>query len=148
MDNESRKALFVALKEAGLKMDNQFNLYAKSVGLSFPAILILQLLHDSTEVYTQRDICERLGLPKQFVYSIIKPFWAQGFVELKEAKDRRTKEIILTTKGKEYALSILQPMEDAESALLESFSDDELITLVRTMEKYVKSFDSLLKKII
>jgi DNA-binding MarR family transcriptional regulator len=141
MDINSKKALFSALKEAWHKMDCLFNSYAKSKGLNFPTVLVLQLLHDSTEVYTQKDICEKLGLPKQLVFSIIKPFWEQGYVELREAKDRRNKEVIITEKGMEYAVSILQPLEEAEANAWANFSDEELIKFVKTMSEYVDAFE-------
>jgi DNA-binding MarR family transcriptional regulator len=146
MDNDSKKALFATLKEVWHKMDSNFDYYAKSMGINFPAVLILQLLLDATEAYTQKDICEKLGLPKQLVFSIIKPFWEQGYVELKEAKDRRNKDVFLTDTGKEYALSILQPLEDAEAAAWANFSDEDFITFVRIMEKYAEAFGSALKK--
>ena len=140
MDTNSKKALFTTLKETWHKMDCQFNSYAKSRGLNFPTVLILQLLHDSTEVYTQKDICEKLGLPKQLVFSIIKPFWEQGYVELREAKDRRNKDVIITEKGMAYAVSVLKPLEDAEESAWANFSDDEVVTFVRTMGEYVEAF--------
>ena len=143
-----RKALFVTLKEQGYKLDFLYNLYAKSVDLNFTSILVLQLLHDATEVYTQKDICEKLGLPKHLVNVIIKSFWEQGFVKLKEAKDRRNKEIIVTSKGKKYAISVLKPLEDIEFSVWDSLSDEELTTFVRAMERYVESFESVLNEIV
>jgi DNA-binding MarR family transcriptional regulator len=98
-------------------------------------------------VYTQKDICEKLGLPKQLVFSIIKPFWEQGYVELREAKDRRNKEVIITEKGMEYAVSILQPLEDAEANAWANFSDEELIKFVGTMSAYITAFEKNLRNL-
>ena len=70
MDNDSQK-LISALKEMWYKMDCLYDLYAKSAGLNLSTIFVLQILRDSAETYTQKDICEKLGLPKQFVNSII-----------------------------------------------------------------------------
>ena len=147
MDGDSKKALFSTLKEIWHRMDSQFELYAKSVGLNFTTVITLQFLYEATEVYTQKDICEKLGLPKQLVNSIIKSFWEQGFVKLKEAKDRRNKDIIVTDKGKEYAISVLKPLEDAEATAWENFTDEELTTFVRIMERYVVSFERELKEL-
>jgi len=142
---DSKKALLATLNEKLFKVDCLLDTYAKSVGLTYSAILILWFLQSSTEVYTQKDICERLGLPKQLVYSVIKPFWEQGFVELREAKDRRNKNVIMTNKGKEYALSVLKPLEDAEITAWSKFSDDEFIAFVKTMQEYVDAFGEVLK---
>ena len=141
MDGDSKRALYASLKEAWHKLDSQYELYAKSVGLSFTTVLVMQILHDSKEMYTQKDFCEKLGLPKQLINSIITSFWQQGLVQLKEAKDRRNKYIIVTDKGKDYFKSVLNPLEEAESAAWEDFSDEELISFIKTLEKYVVSFE-------
>jgi DNA-binding MarR family transcriptional regulator len=146
MDADSKRALFATLKEAWHKMDSNFDYYSKSMGVNFPTVLILQLLIDSTEAYTQKEICEKLGLPKQLVFSIIKPFWEQGYVELKEAKDRRNKDVFITEKGREYALSVIKPLEEAEAVAWANFSDEDFITFVRIMDKYVEAFGDALEK--
>lgn len=146
MDKNFKKPYPSLLRETLYNIDRLFTLYAKSVGLNFITMLILQLLYDSQDVYTQKAVCEKLALPKQLVNSVIKSFWEQNFVELKEAKDRRNKDIILTSKGKEYARSVLKPLEDAESAAWESFSKEELTAFTETMEKYAKAFEIALGK--
>ena len=145
MDGDSKKALHASLKEAWHKLDSQYEFYAKSAGLNFTTVLVLQILHDSKELYTQKDLCEKLGLPKQLVNSIITSFWQQGFVQLKEAKDRRNKNIIVTGKGKDYFASVLDPLEEAESAAWEDFSDEEMTSFIKTLEKYVASLERVLK---
>ena len=144
MDSDFQKSVS-ALKEIWYKVDSLYDYYAKSVGLNFTTILVLQLLRNSSRSYTQKEICEKLGLPKQFVNSIVKTFWEQGYVELKEAKDRRNKEIIVTDVGKEYAAGILNPLEDAETMVWNSFSAEEVKALAATMGKYVKAFENVLK---
>ena len=144
MDDDSKKALFATLKEIWHKMDVQYELYAKSVGLNFTAILVIQLLHDSTEAYTQKELCEKLILPKQLIHSIIKSFWEQGFVKLQETENRRIKSIIVTDEGRGYFSSVLKPLEDAESSAWESFPDEEFAAFVKTMERYAISFENAL----
>jgi DNA-binding MarR family transcriptional regulator len=134
------------LKEAWYKIDGLYDLYAKSKGLNFASILILQLLYEADQVYTQKDICEKLNLPKQFVNSIIKSFWEQGFVELIEATDRRNKEINLTVFGSEYAFSVLKPLEDVENLVWDSFSPEEIALLTPLLDRYIEFFEVALKK--
>ena len=122
-----------------------YSLYAKSVGLNYTTILVLQILFDSTDIYTQKEICEMLGLPKQYVNAIIKSFWEQGFVKLKETKDRRIKEIITTNKGIEYARVILKPLANAETAALYGFSHREIENQAIFTAKYVDSLETALK---
>jgi len=145
MNNDFQKVTPATLKEIWHKMDSLYVFYAKSVGLNFTTILVLQLLYDSADVYTQKEVCEKLSLPKQLVNSIIKSFWEQGYVELKEAKDRRNKKIIVTGKGMEYAAKVLKPLKDAESIIWDSLSAEELNTLAKIMEKQLKAYEGALK---
>jgi len=132
------------MKELWHKMDNVYDLYAKTAGTNFTTLLILQML-DLPEVYTQKRVCEELGLPKQLVNSIIKALWLQKFVELKEATDRRNKDIIVTTAGKEYIRKILDPLEAAELKAWEDFSAEEIAAYANATEKYTKSLEVALK---
>ncbi|MCL2052733.1 MAG: MarR family winged helix-turn-helix transcriptional regulator [Lachnospiraceae bacterium] len=147
MDNDTKKTFFFALKEIWHMMNSQFYFYAKEVGVKFTTVIVLQFLYEATEVYTQKDLCEKLGLPKQLVNAIIKSFWEQDFVILKETKDRRSKNIIVTDKGKEYALSVLKPLNDAEAFAWESFTDEELTAFVQTLEKYAASFEAAFERV-
>jgi len=141
----NEKNALSSLKETWHKIDNLYDLYAKSVGLNFASILILQLLHDSAKTYTQKDLCEKLGLPKQIVNSIMRSFWERGYVELKEAKDRRNKDIILTDAGVQYAVAVLQPLENAETTAWDSFSAEDVSYLAATMGKFVRAFKGALE---
>ena len=126
------------------RVDCLFNLYAKKKGLNFTSLMILEFIYDAhiaQEIYTQKDICENLALPKQLVNSAVTSFWEQGYVELKEAKDRRNKNIFLTEKGKEYTTGIVSSLDALESKTWESFEDEEIIAFVNSMEKYEKAFE-------
>ena len=142
---DSRKNTLSNLKKTWHKIDGLYDFYAKSVGLNFASIIILQLLSDSGETYTQKDLGEKLGLPKQFVNSVITSFWERGFVELMQARDRRNKEIIITDDGREYAAKILKPLEEAERAAWGCFSDEELAQLVDTLNRYTNAFNEAMK---
>jgi len=146
MDNDSQNSKS-NLKGIWHKMDGLYDLYAKAVGLNFTTVMVLQHLYDSKKTLTQKELCEALGLPKQLVNSIIKSFWEQGFVILKEAKDRRNKDIIVTDNGKEYALKILKPLEDAECAVWDNFTDGEILTLSQGLKKYATIFEDILKNL-
>jgi len=115
------------------------------MGVNFVTILALQLLYESARLYTQKEVCEKLGLPKQFINSVVKSLWEQGYVQLKEARDRRNKKIILTDAGKDYAVLVLKPLDDAETAAWEGFSDEDLVTFTGTMERYTKALGEALR---
>ena len=146
MDNYSKRVIS-ELKETWHKMDGIYGRYAKSLDLNYTSILVFQLLRDFKQTYTQKDVCERLELPKQLVNSIIKSLWEQGYVKLKEAEDRRNKNIIITDRGKEYLLSVLKPLEDAEVSAWENIDADEILIIAKTTEKYALALESILENL-
>ncbi|MCL2573563.1 MAG: MarR family winged helix-turn-helix transcriptional regulator [Defluviitaleaceae bacterium] len=145
MSNESKK-MITTLKETWHKMDSLYDAYAKASGLNFTGLIVYELLYYSDEIHTQKGICEQLSLPKQLVNSIIKSLWEQEHVKLVEAKDRRNKEIIVTSQGRKYISSILEPLEDAEMAAWEGFADDEIANYANIMTKYVSALEDILGK--
>ena len=132
-------------KQVWYRIDNLISQYAKSVGISLTTLFVLELLAEDEELYTQKAICEKLMLPKQLVNTIIRAFWEQGYVELKEAKDRRNKEIFLTPKGREYADSILIPFHTADERAWDTFTDAELATFAAALEKYEQAMEKSLR---
>jgi len=132
------------LKETWHKINVLFELYAKSLDISFVSILVLWVLRNPDVVYTQKDICTKLGLPKQLVNAIIKSFWTSGYVELKEAKDRRNKEIIVTEKGHNFTEKVLKPLESAEVCVWDTLSPQETALLASALGKYVNALEDAL----
>ena len=121
------------------KINNLYNFYAKTIGINLAAILLLEILSNADVPYSQKELCEQLGQPKQLINSIIKSFWEQGYVELKEAQDRRFKKVVLTDEGRRYAVSVIKPLQEAERAAWGCFSVEEIVDFSTTMGKYEKS---------
>jgi len=132
-------------KQVWYRLDNVFSQYAKNAGVSLTTILVLDMLVDEKELYTQKEICEKLMLPKQLVNLTIKTFWEQGYVELKEAKDRRNKKIHLTESGKVYAESVLMPFQAADEHAWSTFTENELAAFTAALEKYEKAMEESLQ---
>lgn len=135
----------IRFRRAWHKVDDLFNAYTKSFGLSADALLILELLSESGESYTQKDLCDKLSLPKQLVNSIITSFWEREFVELKEAADRRSKKIILTDRGKIYADEAQKYIEYADSKAWEGFTDFQIAAFTAAMEKYEENLRNAIR---
>jgi len=133
-------------KQVWYRIDNLINQYAKNAGENITTILVLDMLADEKELYTQKEICEKLMLPKQLVNLTIKTFWEQGYVELKEAKDRRNKKIHLTESGKVYAESVLMPFQAADEHAWSTFTDVELAAFTAALEKYERAMEENLMK--
>ena len=69
----------------------------------------------------------------------------EGIRAVKRSQRPKEQNIIVTDKAKDYFASVLNPLEEAESAAWEDFSDEELISFIKTLEKYVASFEKVLK---
>ena len=133
-------------KQVWYRLDNLIGQYAKNVGINITTLFVLELLAEENSQYTQKTLCEKLMLPKQLVNAVIKAFWEQDYVELKEAKDRRHKIIRLTDSGKTYAQAILTPFHDADERAWGTFTDEELVAITSALEKYEKAMEAGLLK--
>lgn len=88
--------------------------YAKSKGMTYMSMCILEAICTTPDNCTQKCICEETHYPKQSVNLIVKSFWQAGYITLEEMPaDRRNKRIILTEKGQDYAArTVPPPVED------------------------------------
>jgi DNA-binding MarR family transcriptional regulator len=93
--------------------------FAKSVGLSYSSLYVLDVLHSSTAGCTQKAIAEVTFLPKQTVNAIVKGFLGDGTIEIAGTDgDRRLKPIRLTEAGRSRADAIARRMRAAECRAL------------------------------
>lgn len=122
------------------KMDRAYERYAKSCGITYSSLALLQLIWER-QPCTQKDICEITMLPKQTVNTVVMSFYKQGLLELLEQpEDRRHKSIILSEKGKEVTAQILPKIKDAETASMEQFTEEEQNTFFRLLERFSATF--------
>ncbi|MCL2216397.1 MAG: MarR family winged helix-turn-helix transcriptional regulator [Defluviitaleaceae bacterium] len=138
--NELRKNAVIKFREIFRRVDVQYSLFAKAMGVNFTAICILECLSESDVLITQKELSEKLVIPKQMVNTVIKSLWEQGFVELKETTDRRSKLVILTDTGKEYSAKTIKHLQNVDYTAWGCFTDEEIKTLIGLIEKYEGSF--------
>lgn len=122
-----------------------YDSYARSVGISYTTLFVLNLI-SQYEVCTQKVICERSMLPKQTVNNVIKKLSEQGYLELEEIPDNsKSKRILFTEKGKEYAEPMIQHIYNAENTAMEQLSDSQQDELLYIMELYDHAFRKAMK---
>ncbi len=115
--------------------------YAKANGLSYMSFTVLGIIYQNTDSCTQKLICEESLYTKQSVNTIVKSFWEQGFVELKEEKsDRRNKRIILTKEGQRYADELIGRYLAVEEKAMEQLSDKQWEMLIGMAELFGEEF--------
>ena len=122
-----------------------YDSYARSVGISYTTLFILNLI-SQYEVCTQKIICERTMLPKQTVNNVIKKLSEQGYLQLEEIPDNsKSKRILFTKKGNEYAEPMIKHIQDAENSAMEQLSESHQEELLCTMELYDHAFREAMK---
>lgn len=123
--------------------------YAKSRGLTYMSFIVLEIIYTHPDRCTQKLICERTLYTKQSVNSIIKTFWKQGYVVLKEDEtDRRNKKIILTDEGKKHADEIIGEYLSVEKEAMERLSSDQWEQLVGMVQIFAEHFTAGMTRLI
>lgn len=106
--------------------DHQFSLYedyARKRGLQGKSLLILLWIYRHPKGISQQIITRHTYSTKQVVNAVIKNFSKKGYIKSTvHPKDRRKKLIMLTEKGRQFAASIIDPMDEAEKKAFSQLS--------------------------
>ena len=95
---ERREAL-AAYNDAYKEQDDLYRAVARQCGLSDCAFWVLYALRESGRPMTQSDVCAAVYQPKQTVHSALKKLAGEGYLQLTEGRDRRSKYLTLTAAG-------------------------------------------------
>ena len=137
------KKKFSQFNKIMLGIEKIYEDYAKSVGLTYMSLTVLQIIYHSDKPCTQKNICEDSLYNKQIVNSIIKGFYDKGYIELKEMpEDRRNKNVTLTAPGRKYADEILAPLAEIEEKALSAISDNETEQLISLLSRCYEGYKS------
>ena len=107
---------------------------------------VLYALYDGEGGCLLSDIYKKWGMRKQTVNSVIRKLEAEGVLYLVRYKGN-AKKVLLTPKGTEYAHKTIGRLNKAEINTLRSWSEEEIDTQIRLMEKYVVSFAEQIEKL-
>ncbi len=137
MDQKTYRKTSDKLYERLQMIDQLYDDYAKTQGITYAGMTILDTIYECQKECTQKLICELTHYPKQTVNIIVKNFLEQGYIEMKEMpSDRRNKYIVFTSKGREYAKKILNPLENADMKALETLGQEQYEILIDLVNKY------------
>ncbi len=121
------------------KLNSIYADYAKNEGQTYMSLLVLNMLNMKSECgCTQKYLMDQTFFPKQTINHIITTYYKQGMVELRENENNRREKIVcLTDAGKEYAGTVLPPLDHALDTAMQQFSEEEQQLLFSLMERYV-----------
>ena len=119
--------------------------YAKSVGLTYMSLTVLEIIYYAPNPITQKEICEESHYIKQMVNTIVKNFYENGYIEFKEVEsDRRNKYVLFTSNGKEYADQIMKPLMEREEKAIAVLSNEERNEMINMLERCYMEYQKLI----
>lgn len=121
---------------------------ARKVGLSECSLWILYLLREGYTAPVQREICAHLHQPKQSINSALKKMEADGLIELACGSDRRSKQILLTSKGTSLCEHTVDRIVLAELRALGSLTDEEQETFLTLFHKLTDTLKEHMEEIL
>lgn len=130
-------------------MDNVYEAYAKSKGLTYLSLMVLDEIYALGSGCTQKQISEDTHYPKQSINLVVKSFLEDGIVELRELpENRKNKGITLTEKGRRLCDDVIVPLLRQEEAAMHEMGEKESAELLRLVELYGNAYCGLIKKIL
>lgn len=100
------------------EMDEVYHQTAKALGFSDGAFWILYAVREADGQLTQRELCDRMFMPKQTVNSALKKMEREGVLELRPAENRRGKRVFLGERGRALAERTVDALFAAETRAL------------------------------
>lgn len=130
-------------------MDNAYEAYARSKGLTYLSLMVLDVVYALGNGCTQKQISEDTHYPKQSINLVVKAFLEDGIVELRELpENRKNKGITLTDKGRQLCDDVIVPLLRQEEAVMLEMGKKESSELLRLVEIYGNAYCKLIKKIL
>lgn len=118
------------------EQDAIYHSVAVKYNLSDTAMWILYAVSESSETYTQQDLCRECFYAKQTVHTAINSLMKNGYVELEVIpKTRNQKKIILTHEGWKLVRNTTDKLREAEFQAYDKLSEDEAKVYIEVTSK-------------
>ena len=92
------------------------------------------------------DVYKNSGVSKQTVNSAIRGLEADGIVYLEQVNGR-SKKVVLTSEGQEFVKNTVARLYQAEVSAFDSWTDEEIDTYLRLIEKYNNCLRAQIEKL-
>ena len=124
------------LNEIMKETDDLYRNLAKKFKMSDCMIWILYILREDDRSVTQSDICNMMYMPKQTVNSSLKKMESEGYIELLNINDKRSKQVCLTEKGVDLANNTVDIIISKENNALSKIDKEEKALFINLFKKY------------
>lgn len=104
--------------------------------------IIGYLYENRHRVVLQREFEKEFGIRRSTITSVLKTMEKNGFLErLPLPDDARQRQLILTKKGEEVHLSVVNKMNQLDRKIIEGVSDEELELFYRVLFKMKRNLE-------
>lgn len=135
----------ISLSQSLLKMMSQYERFAKQHNLTYNAMLVLLCLRFGGTQLSQGILSKFLFLPKQTVGSILVGFKKKNYViESPSPVDARSKILVLTKEGEQFADSIFTQLQEIDSQALIAVPKEQFEATLDTIDAYNNAFEKAL----
>lgn len=130
-------------------MDNAYEAYARSKGMTYLSLMVLEEIYELGDGCTQKQISDDTHYPKQSINLVVKAFLKDGIVELKELpENRKNKGITLTEKGRLLCEDTVAPLLRREEQTMTAIGEADSKELIRLLELYGTTYCEQLRLIV
>ena len=133
-NNSSKRRL--EFNEVMKENNDLYSNLAKKFKMSDCMLWILYILREENKVLTQSDICNMMYMPKQTVNSSLKKMESEGYIELLNINDKRSKQVCLTEKGVDLANNTVDIIISKENNALSKMDKEEQALFINLFKKY------------
>lgn len=121
------------------KTDDEWDSAITAFGMAKGQIMIIWTLWDFDRPCTQKEICDDWYENKQTINSAAKKLVEEGYIDMAPSPENfREKLLVLTEKGKFFAMRTVGKALDAEKKAFGRLSKEEQDELIRIQKKHLE----------
>ena len=137
-----------AINQVCEMIDEVYDRYAYSFGMTDTELNILYALSEGDGEYLQSDLCRQWHCSLQTIHTTVKNMEKKSLVELIcQAGNKKNKYIHLTTKGRELVEKIAAPLMAAEEEAFSMLTAQEQDILPPLLQKYANALHETIGRI-
>ena len=129
-------------------VDDVYDGYAASFGITDPELWVLYALSRHNGDYLQTDICRRWYYSLQTIHTTIKNMEKKGLITLLcQPGNRKNKYLHLTEAGKRLAAKIADPLMQAEKAAFSALTGEEQALLLPLLQRHAQALQAEVERL-
>lgn len=135
MDNSKMLSAVEMMMHTGRMHKSMLDARVREIGIHRTQHRILMLLAKCGTLPSQKELADHLDVTPAAVTGALKKIEQDGYIERTLGHDTRYNEIMITEKGKELVEHTRRMFIEADRAMFDGFSDEELDCYICMLEK-------------